>query len=113
MGRFDVVRRIMNQGSYYWRIPTSAAQGKLPSSRHVATGRELGRPVPLRPVGLRQPCQAIGTKVNDWAVSPAVHVHCWIRVPFAVPRLVTSRHSVPLFRAVNVYALPDCVGSHC
>jgi hypothetical protein len=46
--------------------------------------------------------QDAGVSWNAWAVSPAVQVHCWSCVPLAVERFVTSRHSVPLLRAVKV-----------
>src|SRR3984957_2803155 len=46
--------------------------------------------------------QDSGTSWKVWAVSPAVQAHCWSCVPLLVERLVTSRHSLPLLRAVKV-----------
>ena len=47
-------------------------------------------------------CYDVGTSWKACAVSPLVQAHCCNRVPLEVERLVTSRHSVPLLRAVKV-----------
>ena len=46
--------------------------------------------------------QLCGVRVKVCAVSPLVQAHCCSWVPLAVERLVTSRHSAPLLRAVKV-----------
>jgi hypothetical protein len=72
-----------------------------------AGGRRPADRRPLRPPpspsSPPQPSgQDSGTSWKVWAVSPAVQAHCWSWVPLAVERLVTSRHSLPLLRAVKV-----------